>query len=186
MSRGIPACVLFFSFSLLLSCSFNYTEGDGAGKVLPEMVIEAARATRYEDARIKVVFNADVLEIYDSDRVWAGEKVSFVEYAADASGAVEMEGAASLLVIDDKEGVYSLGNGAFFHLVDDDIKLTAEDLKWTKKTHQLSGSAEGLVKMEESDGSIIQGTGFFADSLRRYYLFDSTVSGFLMRDGSSE
>ena len=172
LAASLTAILLVFS-----SCSFNYTEGEGEGKILPEMVISGAQATRYEDARVSMVFSADTLEVYDSERVWAGEDVSFVEYDSDDASSIAVEGSAGMMLIDDKNEVYSLGNSATFYMKKDDIRLSAPDIKWTKKINRIAGSELGIVEIREEDGSIIQGAGFTADTLKREFLFSRDVSG---------
>ncbi len=168
------------------SCSFNYTEGEGEGKILPEMVISRAQATRYEDAEISMVFSAGTLEVYDSERVWAGENVSFVEYDSDDSSSIAVEGSAGMMLIDDKNEIYSLGNSATFYMKKDDIRLSAPDIKWAKKINRIAGSELGIVEIREEDGSTIQGAGFTADTLRREFLFSRDVSGsMILGDGTA-
>lgn len=174
------ACILALS-AVFASCSFNYAEGDGEGKVLPEMVMTDAVATRYESSKVNVVFRAKVLEVYDSDKVWAAEGVSFTEYAANGSGDVHAEGSAGILVIDDGAGVYTLGKGTTFRVLEDDVFLTAPDLRWRKKENALAGPDDGMVEVREKDGTVIRGTGFFADTLRRSYRFSGKISGEFVR-----
>jgi hypothetical protein len=129
-----------------------------------------------------MVLSADQLEMYDSDGVWAGEGVSFTQYSKDDADGIEAEGSAGFLLVNQDEEVYSLGDGISFHLLTDDLFFTANDLQWTKKAHRLSGSANGEVSIEESDGSVIRGTGFVADTLARVYEFSDPVSGQLVNE----
>lgn len=170
---------------LLSSCTFNYSDGTGLGPAIPDMVLTDVSAQRYEDAKLSMVLSADMLEMYDTDGVWAGENVSFVQYSGDTPDEVEAEGSAGFLLVDQDEEVYSLGEDISFHLLTDDLFFTANDLQWTKKAHRLSGSANGEVAIEESDGSIIRGTGFVADTLARVYEFSDPVSGQLVNEDSA-
>ena len=181
------AAVPISTILMFASCSFNYTEGEGEGKTLPEMVISRAQATRYEDARITMVFSADMLEVYDGDRVWAGEDVSFVEYDSGDAASIAVEGSAGVMLIDDKNEIYSLGNSATFYMKKDDIRLSAPDIKWTKKLNRIAGSELGIVEIREEDGSTIQGAGFTADTLKREFLFSRDVSGsMVLGSGTAE
>lgn len=180
---ALANCAFFFLFS---SCSFNYGNEADMGAIVPEMILTDVAASRYEDARLSMVLSAETLEMYDSDELWAGEKVSFVQYADDGSGSVDAEGAAGILLVDDSNEVYSLGMNATFHLLTDDLFFRAEDLRWTKKTHRLSSPIGGAVEIEESDGSVIRGTGFFADTLARTYEFANPVSGTLVNESQKD
>ncbi len=179
----MTACVLAF-LSAFSACSFNYAEGDGEGKTLPEMVMVDAAARRYEDSRVRVEFRAKVLEVYDSDKVWAAEGASFTEYEANGSGEVHSEGSAGILVIDDRAGIYTLGKGTTFRVIGDDILLNAPDLRWSKRDNALAGPEGGVVEARERDGTVIRGTGFFADTLRHSYRFSGQISGEFVRSPS--
>lgn len=168
------------------ACSFDYGNGVTVGNAVPEMILTDATASRYENARLSMVLSAKTLEMYDSDSVWAGEQVAFVQYAKDESGSVEAEGSAGLLLVDDSSEIYSLGDTISFHLLTDDLLFRAEALQWTKGTHRLSSPASGEVSIEESDGSVIKGTGFFADTLARVYEFNNPVSGQLVNEKTDE
>jgi hypothetical protein len=168
------------SLILAASCSFNYGTSASDENPLPEMVLRNAVAQRYENESIALTLNAAVLEMYPSDEVWAAEGVTFTQFSSDGSGKTEAEGSAGILLIDDREQTYTLGENAHFHLVSDDIRLAAPALRWVKRLHRLSGSADGEVVLFKGDGTEIRGTGFYADTLSRDYSFRTTVSGSLV------
>jgi len=184
-----PVMGLFFIsvvlIPLFLSCSFNYGNDAFSNKMIPEMVLTGVEASRYKDARLSMVLSADMLEMYDTDQIWAGEKVSFLQYTSDGTGTLEAEGKAGMLLVDDSSDIYSLGESATFHSVKDNLTFSAEDLRWTKQTHRLSSPVDGKVEIEKSDGSIISGTGFFADTLARQYEFSKPVTGKLVNENST-
>jgi hypothetical protein len=183
MVAGNRILVMVFPLLLVFSaCSFNYSDGTGTGPAIPDMILTDVSASRYEDAKLSMILSANILEMYDSDSVWAGEKVSFVQYSSDTEGEVEAEGSAGYLLVNRDEEVYSLGENISFHLLTDDLFFKANDLQWTKKAHRLSGSANGEVSIEESDGSVIRGTGFVADTLARVYAFSDPVTGQLVNE----
>ena len=168
----------------LVACSFDYGSGTAGENAVPEMVLTDVSASRYENAKLSVVLDAGKLEMYTSDNVWAGESISFTQYAQDGSGKVDAEGSAGLLLVDDTNEVYSLGDKVSFHLLSDDFLFRANELRWTKKKNRLSSSDDGEVAIEESDGSVIKGSGFFADTLARTYSFSKPVSGLLVNESS--
>jgi len=143
-----------------------------------------AEASRYEVAEKSVVFSAAILEVYDADRVWAAEQVTFMEYAED--GTIELEGEAGLLLLDDDEGVYTLGNDTEFFVRDDGIRMRASDLQWVKKLHRLCGPENGVVEIIKDDGSTVRGTGFFADTLSRSYFFSDNFSGVIVTSSDDQ
>lgn len=178
MKRCMPAVIpITLILTVFLSCSFNYQDEALTGEDAPEMILRNANAARYDNAEKSVVFSADILEIYDADRVWAAETVRFTEYADNGNTAAALEGVAGLLLIDEKESVYSLGGGTDFFIREDGLRVIASDLQWQTKLHQLYGPENGTVQLIRDDGSSVQGTGFHADTLRRSYLFKHNFSG---------
>jgi len=180
-----PFLISFALFPLFSSCSFNYGNDAFENKMIPELVLNNVKASRYTDARLSLVLLADKIEMYDSDQIWAGEKVSFMQYASDGSGTLEAEGQAGLLLVDDASDVYTLGENTTFHSIKDNLFFRAEDLRWTKQTHRLSSPVNGKVEVEKSDGSKISGTGFFADTLAREYEFSKPVTGTLVNGNTT-
>lgn len=181
MKRPCPSWVFAIPLATiaLSSCSFNYGAGPGAEDPYPEMILSGVVAERYESAAVSLEFSADVLEIYDEDRLWAANGARFTQFDAPGSGAVESEASASVLIVDDKNGVYSLGGEVRFSVASEGIVFSAPALRWTKETHRLVGAVDGEVTVEENDGTVIRGRGFFADTLRRAYDFSGPVSGTL-------
>jgi len=166
----------------VLSCSFDYGNGEGEGYAVPDMVFESVSADRYENAALSVSISAMTLEMYNSDRIWAASDISFVQYASDGSSAVEAEGSAGLLLVNDGDETYSLGEGVSFHILEDNLFLSANDLRWSKKNRTLSGARSGEVVLSKDDGTLIRGVGFFADTASRTYEFAENVSGRLVPD----
>ncbi len=181
MKRPRPSWVFAIPLAtiVLSSCSFNYGAGPGAEDPYPEMILTGVVAERYESAAVSLEFSADVLEIYDEDRLWAANGARFTQFDAPGSSAVESEASASVLIVDDKNGVYSLGGEVRFSVASEGIVFSAPALRWTKETHRLVGAVDGEVTVEEDDGTVIRGRGFFADTLRRDYDFSGPVSGTL-------
>lgn len=120
--------------------------------------------------------------MYDADRVWAAESVRFVEYSEDGPETIDLEGSAGYLIIDDKEGINSLGNTTKFFMREDGMEVVASDLRWTKKLHSLQSPENGTVQITKNDGSSVRGTGFFADTLSRSYMFKRDFYGVIVNN----
>lgn len=153
---------------------------------MPGLVLENAQARRYEGGALSVVIDAHTLEMYDTDRIWAGSSVSFRQFSGDGTGTLEAEGNADLLLVNDADEVYILGGEARFRYVPDGISLETSDIRWEKESSRLRGGSGGLVRIIKDDGSRIEGTGFFADTLARSYRFDSAVTGSMVSAGENE
>lgn len=181
----VLAIIFCVNAVLFTSCSFNYAEGLDGEKSYPDMEMTGATLSRYEDARLSLALSAGMLEIYDEDRVWAGSDVSLVQYQGDGSGQIESEASAGLALIDDSNAMYSLGGTVRFHLVKEDMRLLADDLRWEKSTNRLSGTKSGEVEVSDGNGTVLRGTGFFADTLSREYRFDNSISGEMVSGGDA-
>lgn len=169
----------FLAFSLT-GCSFNYTEGKRADEMVPDMILADVIAYRYENSELSIQLSARELEMYDTDEIWAGADVSFVQYDTKDSSVIEAEGSAGFIIVNDSSEEYLLGKDAVFHLARDNFFLRASGLKWNKKEHTLSGPVDGDVVIEKEDGSLINGTGFTADTLQYSYSFNNSVQGLLV------
>lgn len=144
------------------------------------MVLQDAGVDRYENALLSISFRAGSIELYDAERIWVAEDISFTQFSSDGSLTIESEGFAGLMFVDDDAEIYSLGNNTSVNLISEKLSVKASDLRWSKKTNRLSGSRTGEVEIQKDDGSIIRGTGFYADTLKRAYEFEKTVSGQLV------
>lgn len=177
--RHIIFFATFFAISLT-ACSFNYTEGKRNAEMVPDMFLADVIAYRYENSELSLQLSARELEMYDTDKIWAGAEVSFVQYDTKDSSVIEAEGSAGYIIVDDSSKVYFLGKDAVFHLARENFFLRASGLKWNKKEHTLSGPVGGDVVIEKEDGSLINGTGFIADTLQYSYSFNNSVQGLLV------
>jgi hypothetical protein len=171
---------------LFSACSFNYGLTDGAGAPVPDMVFQNVSVDRYENAALSVSFTAKNLEMYSDDRVWAAENCTFVQYKSGDPQTIEAEGSAGMLLVDDSQQVYSLGDTVRFHLISDNLTFNAPDLRWAKKIQRLSGPRDGEVDITKDDGTVVRGTGFFADTASRSYQFRKSVSGQLVNGASPD
>lgn len=172
--------VVAFLVTCLTSCSFNYTEGQSPLEMVPDMILKDVAAYRYENSELFIQLNARELEMYDKEKIWAGSDISFVQYDSADSLTIEAEGSSGLIIVDDNLEEYLLGKEVLFHLARENFFLRASGLKWNKKENSLSGPIDGEVVIEKDDGSIIQGTGFSADSLSYSYSFNNSVHGMLV------
>jgi len=187
MKPGIGHAVCLIIASLYVSaCSFDYGSELADDNSIPEMTMTGVTASRYENARLSVELRAMELEMYDADKIWTASGVEFVQYMNNGSGKIEAEGSAGLFLVDDAAEVYSLGESTSFRIVEDNLFLTASDLRWDRTKHTLSSGLSGRVELERGDGSVIVGTGFSANTLSREYEFSGVVSGTLVSGASTD
>lgn len=176
---------LSVTLSLLTCCSFSYGADPVQETPLPGLVLTNASVFRYEDMKLSVEIRAGLLELYDGDSMWAGENLFFAQYAKN-SGEIDSEGKAGYMLINDREELYYLGGPLVFSLYDEGLDIVAPDIRWNRRLHHLSASRDGTVEVRTDDGSIIRGSGFFADTLSGRFAFSGGVSGILTESGREE
>ena len=165
----------------MLSCSFNYSEGEGAKT--PDMVFTGAAARRYTDGKKAFEIEAATMEVYSSDKVWAAEGARFTEFSDD--GAEENSASAGIMLLDDQNEVYTLGEGVSFYVGEDDLAIRGEDLRWEKSRHFISAPKESAVEITGESISA-SGAGFFANTQDRSYSFAGRISGRLIPEDEGE
>lgn len=180
-SGFLAAFTLIFSI-FLMACSFNYGTAFEEDLLIPEMVLSEVQAFRYEKTKLSIEFQAKVLEMYEEDSIWVAADVSFKQFSLTKEGTLEVEGSTSLFVSDENLDIYKLGQKAMFHLLEEDMFVSATDLMWNKKDQSLVSGFSDLVRLEKGDGTRIEGKGFSANTLSREYLFREAVSGVLVTE----
>ena len=138
------------------SCTLNYSKEAQNFEKKPNFVFKNANLDQYEENSLNLRINFMELEIYDSDRVWAGKNLRFfkIDKKSFESGnpEAELKGRAGIIKIDEKNNQYFLGQKVLF-----------EDLK------------EGL--MISGDELYISGEGFIANTLSKEFEFLNSIEG---------
>ena len=165
----------------LLSCSFKYS--DSEGEKTPDMVFTGAAAQRYSGGKMTFEIEADTMEVYSSEKIWAAEGVRFAEFGDD--GAEENAASAGIMLLDEQNEVYTLGGDVAFFVGEDDLAIRGEDLRWEKPIRFISAPAESSVSITGKSISAT-GTGFSANTQNRSYTFAGKISGRLIPEDEGE
>jgi len=169
---------LFF-FLLPVACSFNYKDTPEQVTVQPDMIFSDITLKRYNHGLPDLTVYAQKLEMYDEEKIWAGQTVSFIQYD-EKTQKEAMKGETGLLYIDEKAAEYSLGEHVFFHLIEDDFSVRSAALIWKKKEHMLAAPADETVTINQKDEVIIEGKNFVAHTATKEFSFNHESTGSIL------
>ena len=169
---------LFFCL-LPLACSFNYRDTPEQITAQPDMIFSNITLKRYNQGVPDLTVHAQKLEMYDEEKIWAGERISFVQYD-EKTQKKTMKGETGLLYIDEKTSEYLLGDNVFFHLIEDDFSVRSAALIWKKKEYLLAAPAGETVTVNQKDEAIIEGKNFVAHTATKEFSFNRESSGSIL------
>ena len=167
--------------AVLAACSFNYS--DGGGEKTPDMVFTGAAAQRYSGGKMTFEIEADIMEVYSGEKLWAAEGVRFAEF--DDDGAEQNAASAGIMLLNEQNEVYTLGGDVTFYVGEDDLAIRGEDLRWEKRADFISAPAESAVSIT-GKSIAASGTGFSASTRTRSYAFAGTLNGRLIPEDEEE
>ncbi len=167
---------LFFSVLtfLLFSCSLKYDEGVSVEDKVPELVFYGAEFTRYTDSSPSFRLSAEHLEQYKDNGASYAENASFATWTKERE--TDTEGRCGFLSLDTKNKVYSLFNEIEIKSKNQNLEISAENLRWNGNTEQLTASAGETVRIKK-DGLEMEGSGFSASGISNSFSFKYEVSG---------
>ncbi len=194
MKKIIYFAGLIFLF-IFSSCSLNY--GDKKEQKfdkMPNFVFKSAYLDRYEKGKLDLRINFKNLEIYDAEKIWAGETVHFSQFDKEANkkkfknnlAPVESKGYAGLIKIDDKNNKYFFGDKVFFENVKENLLISGEAFFWNKKDHILYAPENEVVTVKKSDEFSIKGSGFIANTMSREFEFLNSIEGKIKTSSNKE
>lgn len=169
------------------SCTLNYSGEAKNFKKKPNFVFKNTNLDRYEDNALTLRIHSGILEVYDADKIWAGENVSFFKMNGNgAEESVELKGGAGIIKIDENNDKYFLGKHVFFEDVNEKIVISGDAFFWDKTADILYGTANGTVQVEKTGEFSVKGSGFIANTLSRTFEFANSVSGSIETDSANE
>ncbi|MGF7109593.1 hypothetical protein [Treponema pedis] len=183
----IKIFIISFIGIISFSCTLNYSKEAEFFEKKPNFVFKNSNLDRYEENSLNLKINFDKLEIYDTDKIWAGEKITFVKINSKtdeenkSDGKREKlsgyKGSAGIIKIDEKNEKYFLGGKVFFEDIKEGVAISGEAFFWDKTSGVLYGSKEGRVSVKKGEELDITGEGFIANTVSREFEFSSVVSG---------
>nr|WP_303932607.1 hypothetical protein [Treponema denticola] len=163
------------------SCSLNYSKEAQNFEKKPNFVFKNANLDQYEENSLNLRINFMELEIYDSDRIWAGKNLRFfkIDKKSFESGnpEAELKGRAGIIKIDEKNNQYFLGQKVFFEDLKEGLMISGDAFFWNKNENLLYGVEDGSVKVKRGDELYISGSGFIANTLSKEFEFLNSIEG---------
>lgn len=184
-------CACFFIFS----CSLNYGDKKKGFDKKPNFVFINSNLDKYEKNSISLKIIFDKLEIYDEDKVWAGENVEFIRIEKDKYDNPKFDGKeivpaskgyAGIIKIDESKNKYYLGKNVFFQDMQEGVEISGQAFFWDKTENILYAPDGEKVSVKRKSELDIQGAGFSANTLSREFEFNNTVTGVMSNDFDKE
>ena len=166
----------------LISCSLKYVENVNVEETVPEFIFEGTSISSFEDNKITYNISAKKLEQYKNSSETYAKDVSFIAYDDDE---ISTEGNCGILFADTSAEIYELFENISLTSHTDDVKFSAEMLKWNAKTEQLVSSKNGFVQVQTED-SKIRGTGFSSSGISKNFSFEGNVVGTIETSENSD
>ncbi len=176
--------ILIFS---TYSCSLNYESKEKKFDKMPNFIFKKASLDRYEDDKISLKVNFDNLEIYDSDKIWAGESVHFIKMEDNDSDKkqgknIESKGFAGIIKIDEAQNKYFLGKDVFFQDKKEDLLIQGNAFFWDKDKNILYSPKNDIVRVKKGAEFNVKGVGFIANTLSREFEFSNSIEGHIQTE----
>lgn len=157
------------------SCSLNYSKEAENFEKKPNFVFKNSNLDQYEEDSLNLRINFMELEIYDSDRIWAGKNLRFFKIDKKSLESdkpeAELKGRAGIIKIDEKNNQYFLGQKVFFEDLKEGLMISGEAFFWNKNENLLYGVEDGSVTVKRGDELYISGEGFIANTLSKEFEF---------------
>lgn len=163
------SALAFFS-----ACSLKYADTVDVEDSVPELYFQNTKITRYENNKITVEVNAEIIEQYKNSSESYAKALKFTSY--DEEGEVSTSGQCGYLYADTNAEVYKLFDDIELYNSADKTKFFAEILSWNKKTEQLVSGKNEKVRVEKED-TVINGTGFSSSGISKTFEFSGNVTG---------
>lgn len=159
-------------------CSFDYREAQVTEELedtIPNIVMEGFQQTVVSHGTVVLRVQVDRAESFEKKKRTVFQGVRFYEY--DEEGKLITEGKADRVVYYfDTKNAEAYGN-LWVHSVREEGMIYAETLLWNDKERTLSSPEGQQVRLQDEEGSWIEGTGFLADMKRLIITYSGSVLG---------
>ncbi|MGP1595269.1 MAG: LPS export ABC transporter periplasmic protein LptC [Treponema sp.] len=142
------------------------------------MIFENVTVRRYVNTQNDLYVQAELLEMYDAEKIWAGKNIVFTRYDEQTYNE-SLKGAAGILYIDEKAEEYYLGKEVYFHLLSDDFFVRSPALVWKKRESLLSAPSNAAVSVKQGEDIAVEGTNFVANTATKSFMFATNPRGYI-------
>jgi len=150
-----------------------------------DIIMEEIEYVRVRGGDPLVRFRAEYAERWEERQIMNLTNFSF-EQMEDKGDNVDADGRAGSAIVQLDSGNITLAGGIRINVESEDVTIETASLNWQDKEKVLSGSDEGLVIINRSDGTNFSGRGFFADARNRTWAFSGEVRGLYVEEDEDE
>ncbi|MDR1177894.1 MAG: LPS export ABC transporter periplasmic protein LptC [Spirochaetaceae bacterium] len=186
----------FAAFMLFVSCSFDYGDGSLADDNEPDIIMEDVEYTRVRGGELNLRFNAEDARRYEKKQLMELDNFSFEQYVSGGSDngeeggtgtmQADVTGSGGSAVIELGSGNVRVSNGVRVRVDSEDIRIETSSLDWKDEERLLEGSRGGQVLIERSDGTMMKGRSFSADTRRKAWEFGDGIEGTYVHEEEAE
>ena len=174
------------SLLVLLSCRLDtesLTTVDKLARDIPNIVITKVTYKEIERAQLVQEVYADEFKLFSNDQLVYVTKGNVKTYE-DGQGQLEGQ-AVSAKYNQETEDADVVGPIELYYYPEQ-TRITADDFQWIDKERRLSSKPEGVVKVEQDNGTNFQGKNFSVDMTTKTISYGQEVTGQLYAEGDSE
>jgi len=169
-----------------LNCSFDYTEFEPTGDILPDLVMDDVEYIRVKSAEPQARFKADRAERYEKQNLMKLENISFEQFGNTVE-EINTAGRIGNAVIETDSGNILMENGVTIEVESEDIVIETALLDWQDEPGMLASGENDEVIVSMKNGTNFIGVGFIADVRRRTWEFKNSVKGeYIFEDDEEE
>ena len=176
-------CAIILVHLVLGACSLDYRAAqveDDRAESVPETVLVDARLVIVRSRARRFRVSAARVEHYPEQQQQIFTNFTFEE--TDGVGAVLSAGSADSAVYFTNSDDIELSGNITFYSYQQEAGIYADWLRWDDEKRILSGTPDGLVRVERDGGSTISGLGFSADMRGSTVEFAEQVAGTLVTE----
>lgn len=170
-------CILIIYATLILaSCTFNYNENTEEENKFPDISMEGLEYVRVRGGELTARVTAKLGERYEETHLMNLSDYTFEQYNNEdhSIDAVGNGGMASMEIVNNN---IKMSEGVNIKVDSEDFAMDTLNLEWEDKTKTLKGGDNSPVQISRSDGTEINGTGFYVDVRTRSWVLGSNVNG---------
>jgi len=184
-----PTILLFSLFfllsSLVISCSFDYGNTNGADKSQPDIVMDDVDYVRMRSLDLQARLQAERVERYEERKIMELRNFSFEQYGSHGD-EINASGRAGSALFEIDSGDIQMGDGVRIDVDSEDIAIETVRLEWKDKERTLTGGETDEVHVYQDNGTSFTGIGFKSNARFRTWSFDETVNGTYIYDDEEE
>jgi len=185
----VPAPTLLasslFPVLLLLACSFDYGNTDGADKNQPDIIMDNVEYVRIRSLDPQARLQAERVERYEERRIMELRNFSFEQFGSHGE-EVNAYGRAGRASFELDSGDIIMEDGVLIEVDSEDIAIETVRLEWKDDDRTLSGGPNEEVHIYQENGTSFTGIGFQSDARSRTWSFSETVSGTYIHDDDAD